>query len=60
MHVSLSRAQIGVTGKVLNYSGRYATHRQMRAERVAKDVNTRFYACLRGYLPNQHLNLLLR
>ena len=47
MHVALRRREILVARELLNGSCSRATHRQMRAERVAKDVRPLFFRLAR-------------
>jgi hypothetical protein len=48
MHVSLRRRQVLMTRQLLNRPCRRASHRQVRAERVAEDVNARPDVCPSG------------
>jgi hypothetical protein len=43
MHVPLRRGQVLVPRQFLDRPGWCSLHRQVRAERVAQDVNTWFY-----------------
>lgn len=45
VHVALRHRQILVPGELLNRARRCAPHRQMRAERVPKDVHAAARAC---------------
>jgi hypothetical protein len=40
MHVAHCRRQVGMTGKLLDGLRRRTAHRQIRAERVAKDCRS--------------------
>ena len=40
MHVALSHAELAVSGKLLNRPSGGSTHRQVRTERMPKDVDT--------------------
>jgi len=60
VHVALRRAQVLVSGQLLDGSCRRPTRRQVRTERVPQDVNPRLHIRPSGGPPHQHLDDLLR
>lgn len=55
VHVPLRRPEILMAGEFLDGRRRCAAHRQVRTERVAEDVNSRFDARSSGGPPHQDL-----
>jgi hypothetical protein len=60
MHVSLRHAELAVSSKFLDGPCRRATHRQVRAERVTKDVDAVPHVRVLGGELNLRLNDLSR
>jgi hypothetical protein len=58
MHVALGHARLAMASEFLNRPRRCALHGQMRAERVAEDMNSSTDVCLTCRFLDSVLNLL--
>ena len=60
VHVTLRRGQVLMSREFLDGPRRRSTHRQMRAERVAQDMDACFHVRLPGPATHHHPNHFLR